>query len=278
LTLALGAAACSKGSGGGSPVDPTPTAGTTYTAIGASDGIGVGSSSVCVPFTECPNGAGYVQILARRLPTPVSILNLSIPGAVMSRAIENLATQIGSSVPGNFVEREAPFVSTSATHVTIFAGGNDANIIARAVRAGAGGSDIRGYVDGQVRQWGTDLEDLVSRIRARAPNARIVALNLPNLAAAPYVAGNTVEERGILQRIAVGLSERVNALTGRNVLVIDLLCDARVIQPGSFSSDGFHPSDAGYQLMADLTFPVLSTGQGTTPLASCPTRTVVPVY
>ena len=45
-----------------------------------------------------------------------------------------------------------------------------------------------GYIDAQVRQWGTDLEDLVARIRSRAPNARIVALNMINLAGAPYVA------------------------------------------------------------------------------------------
>ena len=31
-----------------------------------------------------------------------------------------------------------------------------------------------------------------------------------------------------MQRIAVGLSDKVNALTGRNVLVVDLMCDARI--------------------------------------------------
>jgi hypothetical protein len=37
----------------------------------------------------------------------------------------------------------------------------------------------------KVRQWGTDYEDLIRRIRDRAPNARIVVLNLPNLAGCP---------------------------------------------------------------------------------------------
>ena len=40
---------------------------TFYAAIGASDGIGFGSSSPCLPFSECPDGTGYVQILRRNL-------------------------------------------------------------------------------------------------------------------------------------------------------------------------------------------------------------------
>ena len=47
---------------------------------------------------------------------------------------------------------------------------------------------MRGFIDTQVRQWGADFEELIRRLRARAPNARIVAINLPNLGAAPYVA------------------------------------------------------------------------------------------
>ncbi len=143
---------------------------------------------------DCPDGKGYVQILRRQLQATgrtVGQRNLSLPGAVLSRAIEDLARDIGTPIErlaGNFIERQAPFVPTNTTHVTIFAGGNDANVIGRAALAGRGGSDVNAYIDAQVRQWGTDLEDLVARIRARAPNARIVALNMINLAGAPYLA------------------------------------------------------------------------------------------
>ena len=153
---------------------------------------------------------------------------------MLSRAIEDLARDIGtpiSDLAGNFIERQAPFVPTNTTHVTIFAGGNDANVIGRAALAGRGGSDANGYIDAQVRQWGTDLDDLVARIRSRAPNARIVALNMINLAGAPYLASRPPSEKSIMQRIAVGISDRVNALTSRNVLVVDLMCDARLYQP-----------------------------------------------
>jgi hypothetical protein len=46
--------ACSKSE---SPTSPTPDGPIFYTAIGASDGIGFGSSSPCIPFTDCPDAA-----------------------------------------------------------------------------------------------------------------------------------------------------------------------------------------------------------------------------
>jgi lysophospholipase L1-like esterase len=259
-----------------SPTTPTPAQGLYYTAVGASDGIGFGGSAVCVPLFECPNGTGYVQILHRRLAQggqTVTHLNLSIPGAVLSRNIEDLSTSIGRTVPGNFVERESPYVQTAATHVTVFAGGNDVNTIALGARA-RGGSDPNGFADAQIRQWGIDLEDLITRIRARSANTRIVALNLPNLAASPYVASNTVDEKRLIQRVAVGLTDRINALTARNVLVVDLMCEPRLLLASSYASDGFHPNDSGYAIIADLVSPAFLNGTGATPNPSCPQRAI----
>ena len=265
------------------PSSPTPGGGPIfYTAIGASDGIGFGSSSPCLPFSDCPDGLGYVQILRRRLRDTgrtVEHQNLSIPSAVLSRAIEDLARDIGQPIndlAGNFIDRQAPFVSTSTTHVTIFAGGNDANIIGRAALAGRGGSDPGAYIDAQVRQWGTDLEDLVARIRSRAPNTRIVALNMINLAGAPYIASRPASERAIMQRIAVGISDRVNALTSRQVLVVDLMCDARLYLPSNYSADGFHPGDGGYAVFAEDALPALKDGANNQPNTGCAQRRIIP--
>lgn len=266
-----------------SPTGPSPNTGPiSYTAIGASDGIGFGSSSVCVPFVDCPDGRGYVQILRRDLVATgrtVTHRNLSLPGAVLSRAVENLARDIGrpiSELAGNFIERQSQFVPTDTTHLTIFAGGNDANVIAQAARAGRGGSDVNAYVDAQVRQWGTDLADLISRVRSRAPTARIVVLNLINLAGAPYLSGNPISEKSLMQRVAVGLSDRANALTAQGVLVVDLMCDARLYQPSNYASDGFHPGDGGYQIFAQLTLPVLRDGVNTAPNTNCAQRRLFP--
>jgi len=235
-----------------------------------------------VPFTDCPDGLGYVQTLRRRLRDTgrtVDHRNQSLPGAVLSKAIEDLARDIGqpiSELAGNFIERQAPFVDTATTHVTIFAGGNDANVIGRAALAGRGGSDPSAYIDAQVRQWGIDLEDLVARIRTRAPNARIVALNMINLAGAPYLASRPQSEKSIMQRIAVGISDRVNALTARQVLVVDLMCDARLYQPSNYASDGFHPGDGGYAVFAEDALPALRDGANNQPNTGCAQRRLFP--
>ena len=284
VAIAAAGAGCNKSDGPTSPTPtPTPTNQVFYTALGASDGIGFGGSVPCVPFDpDCPNGTGYVYVIKRRFQTDaktVTLSNLSVPGAVLSSAIMSLARDIGrNDIPSNFVESFPPFVPTTSTHVTVFAGGNDTNVIAQAVRAGRGGTDVRGFVDAAVRQWGTDYEELIRRVRARAPNARIVAINLPNLGAAPYLSGNTTMERSVVQRIAVGLSDRVNALTAQNVQVVDLLCEPRVYESASFASDGFHPSDRGYAVIAELTYPRLSTGAGAAPSSTCAQRTLLPVF
>jgi lysophospholipase L1-like esterase len=286
VALAAAGAGCSKSDRPTTPSPtptPTPTNEVFYAAVGASDGIGFGGSVPCVPFDpDCPNGTGYVYVIKRRFQSDgktVSLSNRSVPGAVLSSAIMALGRDIGrNDIPSNFIDSVVPFVPVTTTHITIFAGGNDTNVIAQAVRAGRGGQDIRGFVDAAVRQWGADYEELVRRLRGRAPNARIVALNLPNLGAAPYMSGNTVEERSIVQRIAVGLSDRVNALTAQNVLVADLLCDPRVYESGSYASDGFHPSDRGYATMAELTYPRVANGTGGAPSSSCPQRTILPAF
>jgi len=73
-------------------MEPTPpVAGSTivYTAIGASDANGVGSTSICPPFateTTCPNGMGYVAVTVRQLKAQgftLSHLSLGIPTAVI---------------------------------------------------------------------------------------------------------------------------------------------------------------------------------------------------
>jgi lysophospholipase L1-like esterase len=277
--------ACSKRSE--TPTGPSPSPDTiAYLAMGASDAVGVGSSVVCIGVIDCPNGTSYVYVLQRALRNAgktVNVTNVGVPGAVMSPAIQALTRQIGrNDVIANFIENQVPFVQSSTTHVTLFAGGNDANAIAQAIRAGVPGSDtpndIRAFVDRQVSQWGTDLEELIRRIRARSANTRIVAYNLPNLAALRYVAGLSVGERSVLQRIAVGLTDRINALTSQNVLVVDLMCESRIYADANVSSDGFHPSDAGYQLMADLAFNAMANGTASAPSGNCPQRAALPIF
>ena len=280
LALAVCTAACSQQNPNNPSPGPSPSPGTStvsYTAIGASDAIGIGSSSFCIPFAPCPDGKGYVQLIARRFTADgktLTHLNLSLPGAVLGPTVEALGDSLGREIIGNFLERLVPFVARDSTVVTVFAGANDVNTVGSAVDAGLGGSNPSAYIATHIQTFGRDLRSMVSGIRDRAPSARIVVLNLPNMAGMPYVSGLSVAQKRLLLQIAVGFSAEINALTSLGVLVVDLMCEASMYSPSIYSSDGFHPSDTGYARMADMIYPPASTGVGTAPRASCSQMTL----
>ena len=279
---ALLATACNKSSDSANPGGPTPVGSgmpVVYTAIGASDANGVGSSVVCVPFTECPNGMGYVQVAVRSLQSQghtVSLRNLGIPTAVIGRDFQTLGQQYGRTIEGNFIDQEMPFVLGNSTVVTIFAGGNDVNVITAALGGGAGGSDPNGYIDAQVRAFGADYAVLLAGIRRLAPSARIVALNVPNMAGLPYLAGASINQRRAAQRAAVGMTTTVvNPLAGQGVTVVDVMCDGRSYQPSNYYSDGLHPNDAGYAFIASEVVRAMTSGSYPAPQGSCGGMTIV---
>jgi lysophospholipase L1-like esterase len=284
LSALAAASACNQNDTPTTPTpSPSPSSPIHYAVVGASDSIGFGGSVPCLPFDpDCPAGTGYVYVVKRRFQlegVTVQLSNRGLPGAVLSAAILALARDIGrTDIPGTFLDQIVPFIPNTSTHISIFAGGNDANVIAQNIRAGRGSADLRGYIDDQVRQFGNDAVEMVTRLRARAPGARIAALNLPNLAAAPYVSSLQPVDKSILQRIAVGIADRINALAAHNVIVVDLLCEGRLYSAANFSSDGFHPNDQGYALMAELLYPALRNGSAPTPSSNCPSRTLVPPF
>src|SRR5690606_11109667 len=197
-----------------------------YTAIAQSDGIGVGSSQPCVPLADCPNGTGYVQIIARRLreTREVTVTNLSLPGGVLSPDIEALGNSLGRDPAGNLLQRAAVFVPPPTRLLTVFAGGNDANTIAAGAAAR---SDPDAFITAQVQGFSRDLIALLDIARGRSPAAQVVVLNLPNLAGLPYAQAFSAGDRRLLQQASVRLTtEAINPLAGR-VAVVDLMCDGR---------------------------------------------------
>jgi hypothetical protein len=53
----------------------------------------IGSSVVCLPYTDCPNGTGYAFVAARELRGrgfTVNVTNMGIPTGVISRTFQDM--------------------------------------------------------------------------------------------------------------------------------------------------------------------------------------------
>lgn len=260
-----------------SPVGPpAASAPVHYTALGASDANGAGSSVPCAPFAACEDGMGYVPVLARQLRSTreVTVVNLGMPAAVLGPASEAIARQLGREVSGNLVDRQMPFVPRETTLVTVFAGVNDANVIAESIEKGAAGTDVGGYIERQASAFGADYARLINGIRGRAANAFIIVMNVPNVALMPYALRYPVEHRRVMQTLAVALSRESNRQAGNGVAVLDTMCNPATYDAANFSRDGFHPNDAGYAEIAARLKAVVDSG-GSTPSASCGSMTAV---
>jgi lysophospholipase L1-like esterase len=270
--------------GGSSPTAPSgpPAAGSTifYTAVGASDANGVGSSAECLFLTDCPNGMGYVPVTVRALKGQgfaVTNLNLGIPTAVIGRDFQTLGDKYNRLIVGNFIEHEMSFVQPNATVVTIFAGINEINTITSALGGGEGGSDPNGFIDAQVRAFAGDYTTLLAGIRARAGAPRIVILNVPNAAGLPFLAGASLAQRQAAQRAAVGMTKTaVNPLASSPVTVVDLMCDARSYVASNYAADGLHPNDAGYAFISGEVVKAITGSSYPGPQSSCTGMTIVP--
>ncbi|MFO7303045.1 MAG: GDSL-type esterase/lipase family protein [Acidobacteriota bacterium] len=264
--------------------EPTPIGReVVYDALGASDTIGYGSSNPCLPLIDCTTGPGYVQQVTRRLQADgrqVSLRNHGWPGAVLSPETQALLQSMGgcqaqgTDVCRNLLLEGAPYVRRSATLVTMFIGANDVNAIGRAVRSGrTGGLDQAAFIQSQIEKFARDIQEAATTIRSRAPEARLIVLNLPNMANTPYASGFTVAEKRVLQQLSVGFSAGINALAGQNAVVVDLMCDGNFYNPALFSSDGFHPNDTGYNYLTERVYSAV-TGSVTAPRSSCGFMTV----
>jgi lysophospholipase L1-like esterase len=278
--LSVVASGCDMAGLGDSPTSPSgpPAAGSSllYSAVGASDVIGYGSSKPCLPYSDC-NGSGYVWVASRQLKTQgynVEVKTLGIPGAVISRDFQTLGGQYGrNDLYANIIDQEVPFIVDTTTVVTIFAGGNDVNVITSALGRGAGAGNPTAFVDQWVETFRVNYSTLIAAIRARAKNARIIVLNLPNLAAMPYLAGESLAHRQAAQRASVNITKNaINPLP--NVTVVDLMCDPRFYNPANISSDGFHPNDALYAIMGAEIANAIASASYPAPRSSCAQMTL----
>jgi lysophospholipase L1-like esterase len=258
----------------------------TYTAVGASDAVGVGATQCPTAGTppmpsppNCPGGTGYVPVLAQLLTAgnvQVSLFDLGISGAVIGPDIKaDTAACFGA--PGDFITNELPVVNVKSNTVTIFAGGNDTNaIVACAVGIVMGGGNPTAFINAEIAKFGADYAALVAGIKATSPpGVTIIVANLPNFALIPVGTQQPVAVQALLKQVSLAFDQSIiNPSAGVTVsAVVDLLCDPRSYNVANFSADGFHPNAVGYQIFAQSYFNqyvAVRLGHPVLPAATCP--------
>jgi len=189
----------------------TATVGVRYVAVGASDTVGVGASD--------PANGSWPALVASRLPAgSPPYTNLGVSGSL---ALQAVAQQL----PGAIAQK--PDV------VSVWLAVNDLN----ATIEPASFADALGQI----------VDGLVAKT-----SATIFVGDVPDLRAVPVYAG--VDKARLLAGIQ-GYNDAIARIASRNparVKVVDLFTgSAALVSTATVSQDGFHPSDEGYQLIAD---------------------------
>jgi acyl-CoA thioesterase-1 len=192
---------------------PSPTVGSgiKYVAIGASDTVGVGSSD--------PANGSWPALVAARLPAgSPPYTNLGVSGSLSLQAVSQ-------QLPGAIAQKP--------NLVSVWLAVNDLNAT---IEPASFADSLGQIVDGLVQKT----------------SATIFVGNVPDLRAVPVYAN--VDKVRLLAGIQA-YNDSIAAIAAKNpsrVKVVDLFTgSAALVSTGTVSQDGFHPSDEGYQLIAD---------------------------
>lgn len=108
-----------------------------------------------------------------------------------------------------------------------------------------------------IDQFAKNYENIFSTLRDKT-RARIVITNIPDISSGPRIPGSM---RSQYQQQIIKFNERLEEIAKRyDVTVFDMYTvskDELPAHPEYFSSDGFHPSDAGYEMWAKHMWPTL---------------------
>ena len=128
------------------------------------------------------------------------------------------------------------------------------------VTVGIGINDIgHGF---NIEQFAKNYEQILTTLKEKT-QAEIVVTNIPDVSSAPRIPSALRSE---YQRQIERFNERLEQIAQRHgVTIFDIFSITRrelPSHPEYFSSDGFHPSDEGYELWADQMWPTLASVVG----------------
>jgi lysophospholipase L1-like esterase len=108
-----------------------------------------------------------------------------------------------------------------------------------------------------LEDFSRNYEQILTTLKEKT-RARIVVTNLPDVSSAPRIPGAL---RAQYQQQIVQFSRRLEEIAARHgVTVFDvytITTEELASHPEYFSSDGFHPSDAGYEMWAEQMWPTI---------------------
>ncbi len=224
LVILLGTAAC-----GTAPIAPASASYSSpapkskppvvYVALGASDATGYGAAN--------PNTQGYVPILISRLPKGSEALNLGVNGYKVHDALTVSLPQALAIQP---------------TLITVWLVGNDFRQCT------------------PMREYATDLDNLLGQLQSRT-HATVFVANAPDFSQLPYfqegapgggacVRGASIQQ---VQALTDQWNQTIDPIIARHGdTLVDLSRFGLGDHPDYIALDGFHPSTAGYAVLANL--------------------------
>jgi lysophospholipase L1-like esterase len=145
---------------------------------------------------------------------------------------------IGGTRAADVTRLEVPQVDARTNLVFIIAGGND--VVRRT----------------SPQRFASDYDRLLAAVRARAPRAVIVACGVPDVARSPLFADSYAKTEALAREDDAAVR---SATRTYGAAYVDLFTATKAegTNPDFFSSDDFHPSDAGYAQLARVTLPVV---------------------
>jgi lysophospholipase L1-like esterase len=199
-------------------VTPSPTVTPTPSPTAAVRYVAIGASdTVGVGATDPATGSWPARV-AKLLPPGSAFVNVGVSGSIALQART-------AQVPGAVAQRP--------TIVSVWLAVNDMNAT---IEPASFANDLGAIVDALVS--GTD--------------AKVFVGNVPDVRPVPaYKDADKVALFGLINAYNAAIAAIVAKHPGRVVLVDLFTGSAPLVSTLTVSGDGFHPSDAGYQLIAD---------------------------
>ncbi|GIV96399.1 MAG: hypothetical protein KatS3mg057_1056 [Herpetosiphonaceae bacterium] len=183
-----------------------------YVALGASDAVGIGADD--------PERHAWPSLVQVGLPDNTRLINLGISGATLRDVLRH-------QLP--------PALDARPRWVSIWPGVND-------LRAGV-----------PLPTFTSQLDQLLGTLRRQlGPDTILLVVNIPDLRPVPVFA---TMDKAALDAVVQQWNAAIAASAERHgALLVDLYAHGLdlVEHPEYLSADGFHPSSAGYQRIADL--------------------------